>query len=229
MLSQNQNHGLILPYIRLILGISAILLSLVFSIIFISAGMSGAGIITAIIFCLVTEFCKVVFVTDFSQYIEERRIEKALFSLILIALLFSLSISAAIFYLSINPAKESVNIESIDKKIEELNKKIELKREHLSKCNVNYLTKCVNPRTKELDLLNDLSTILSNESKQLDHARAMQVFWKEIAVYFGTDSESLKLNFAILRAILLDLLGLVLIAQFVGRKEKKPLPQSNQL
>jgi hypothetical protein len=97
-----QNHtGLVLPTVRLILGICAVILSLVFSILFISEGSSGAGILSAIVFCVITEFCKVTFTTDLAYFYTTRQADKALFSAVLVVILFALSISAAVLSSSV--------------------------------------------------------------------------------------------------------------------------------
>ena len=67
MIAQHSNV-LALPTVRLILGICAVILSLIYSIQFISDGSSGIGIIPAVVFCVITEFCKVTFTTDLAYY-----------------------------------------------------------------------------------------------------------------------------------------------------------------
>jgi hypothetical protein len=48
-----KNNGLVMPLVRFVLGLTAILLSLMFSIEFVSQGNSGAAVLSAILFCSV--------------------------------------------------------------------------------------------------------------------------------------------------------------------------------
>lgn len=214
----SNNSNLTLPVVRLILGILAIVLSLIFSIQFVSQGNTGGAIISAIIFCLITEFAKVVFTGDCVYYWETNQGSKALFSAVIVIVLFALSISAAVFVLTISPAKEESLVNQSDSRIESLQKSIEDKKAQIAVCNPSFVSKCINPRTSELNALEgELSTILKQSDSLLD-AKANQQFWIKASEYLGTNPNSLQLNFAIARAVLLDLLGLIFISQYTAAK-----------
>ena len=217
MLPQNAT-GLVLPTVRLCLGVCAIILSLIFSIIFISEGSTGAGIISAVIFCLVTEFCKVTFTTDLTFYYQTKQADKALFSSVLVLALFGLSISAAVFYLTINPAKQETSIALSDNKTAAIETAIKDKKSQIAKCPANYITKCLKPLNSDLNSLQSEYNKLLKQSESLSEARASQMFWTKTAEYLGTTPSDLQLNFAIARAVLLDLLGLILISQYTSAK-----------
>lgn len=217
-MTYSNNQTLALPTVRLVLGILAIILSLVFSIQFVAQGNTGAAIISAVIFCLITEFCKTVFAGDFAFYFETGQGSKALFSGVIVALLFALSISAAVFVLTISPAKQETLINQSDSKQQQLEQAIAAKQTQLSTCNQNYLTRCVNPRNNELNALqSELSAVMASSKDTLD-AKANMQFWKKAADYLGTNPNSLQLNFAIARAVLLDLLGIILVSQYTATK-----------
>ena len=218
MLNNKNNQGLVLPTARLILGIAAILLSLFFSIKFVSDGNTGAGLITAVIFCLVTEFAKVVLTSDCAFYWQTGNGSKALFSAALVAVLFSLSISAAVFVLVLNPTKQETAIKSADSKIQSLEKSIADKQAAVNACNPTFLTRCINPRTAELNALQTELNAILNQADNLNDAKASAEFWSKSAKFLGTNPTDLQFNFALARAVLLDLLGLIFIAQYSATK-----------
>lgn len=217
---QRHNNSLTLPTVRLVLGIIAIVLSLIFSIQFVAAGSSGSAIIGAILFCLITEFCKTVFTGDLFFYWETGQGSKTLFSAVIVVVLFALSISAAVFVLSISPAKQTAMIETADTRIESLQKAISAKQSQIAACNPAYVSKCLNPRNNELNALqSELDSVLSQSGgAAIMEAKANAEFWKKAADYLGTKPDSLQLNFAIARAVLLDLLGLILVSQYTSSR-----------
>ena len=214
----SNNAQLALPTVRLVLGICAVILSLVFSIQFVAQGAAGAGIISAIIFCLVFEFCKTVFTGDLFFYWETGQGSKAFASAILVALLFALSISAAVFCLTINPVKNETLATASDNRTETLQKSIDDKKALLSSCNPNYITKCVAPLNKQISEMESELSKTFNQSDDVINAKAARAFWEKAAKYMGTNADNLQLNFAIARATILDLLGLILISQYTSQK-----------
>lgn len=222
MLPQPDN-GLVLPTVRLVLGICAILLSLSFSIEFISQGSSGAGLISAVIFCLITEFCKVAFTTDLAYYYQTRQADKALFAAVLVLILFALSISAAVFSLTINPARQETVINQADERITTLKAQIRTKTAQIAACNPSFVSKCINPRTQELEALQSEFNALLQASDKLLEAKATAAFWSKAAAYFKTNPRDLEFNFAIARAVLLDLLGLVLVSHYTSARRMQRL------
>lgn len=218
MTYSNNNQALSLPTVRLFFGVCAILLSLVFSIQFVAQGAGGAAIISAVIFCLVTEFCKVTFTGDFGYYWETGQGSKSLFYGVLVVLLFALSISSAVYVLTIAPTKNDAIITQSDTRTETLQKQIAAKQAQVSACNPSYISKCIKPLNDQLtDLQGELNALLK-QNDSLTEAKANAEFWNKTAKYFNTDANSLQLNWAILRATILDLLGLVLISNYSTTK-----------
>jgi hypothetical protein len=217
---RNNDNNLTLGTVRLVLGIIAIALSLIFSIQFVAAGSTGGMIIGAILFCLVTEFCKTVFTGDLFYYWETGQSSKVLFSSLIVLVLFALSISAAVFVLSISPAKQNAEIANFQERRAVLEKNVEDKKAELARCKPTHLTRCVTPRTVELtQLQTELNTFLEQaDNRKLIEAQSNKEFWQKAANYLGSDPDSLQLNFAIARAVLLDLLGLILVSQYTASK-----------
>ncbi|TAK94305.1 hypothetical protein EPO05_06510 [Patescibacteria group bacterium] len=141
-------------------------------------------------------------------------------------ILFALSISAAVFSLTINPARQETSLKQADSQVSTLQNAITAKQTQLAGCNPSYLTKCVNPRTAELQALQTQLNELLKQSNALSEARASAQFWQKAADYLGTNPNDLQLNFAIARAVVLDLLGLILISQYTAARrlqlEKHP-------
>lgn len=212
------NQALSLPTVRLVLGIMAIILSLVFAIQFVSQGATGAAVISAIIFCLITEFAKVAFCGDFGYYFETGQGSKALFAGVIVAILFALSISSAVFVLTISPAKNETLVTQSDSKIDTLQNQLAAKQSLLNACNPSYISKCIKPLNDQVNTLQSELNAILKQSDSLIDARANQQFWNKAAGYLGTDANSLQIDFAIARAVILDLLGLILISQYTATK-----------
>lgn len=227
----NTQHptGLVMPTIRFVLGIFALILSLYFSIVFISDGTSGAGIIVPVIFCVIFEFCKTAFTTDLFYYYQTRQADKALFAGLLVVILFALSISGAVFYLNLNPERAEVAVNQSDSRTATLQAQIAAKQAAIASCNPQYVSKCINPRQSELTALESQYNSLLGQSDKLIDAKASQEFYKNAAGYFGTDAKTLRFNFSIARAVLLDFLGLILISQYSAtRRLQSHAPQGLQ-
>jgi hypothetical protein len=218
MTYSNNNQTLTLPTVRLVLGILAIVLSLVFAIQFVSQGATGAAVISAIIFCIITEFAKVAFCGDFGYYFETGQGSKALFSGVIVAILFALSISSAVFVLTISPAKNETLVTQSDSKVNALQSQIAAKQSLLNACNPQYVSKCIKPLNDQVNALQSNLNALLKDSDSLIEAKANAQFWAKAAGYLGTDANSLQIDFAIARAVILDLLGLVLISQYTATK-----------
>lgn len=213
-----KHSNLALPVVRLVLGIAAIILSLIFSIQFITQGNTGGAVISAIVFCCVTEFAKVAFCGDFAYYFETGQGSKALFSGIIVSLLFLLSISSAVYVLTISPAKNETVVSQSDNKVNTLQSQIQAKQSLLNACNPAYVSKCIKPLNDQVNALQtDLNAIMKSSDSLID-AKANQQFWTKAAEYLGTNSNSLQIDFAIVRSVILEILGLVLITQFTTSK-----------
>jgi hypothetical protein len=173
---------------------------------------------------LITEFCKVAFVTDLAFYYETKQADKALFSACIVLLLFALSISAAVYSLTINPTRQQAVVEQADGKIDALKEAVAGKEAALAACNPAFVSKCINPRSLELKALQDDLTVLMAQGDNLIEAKASAAFWAKAAAYLNTDANDLQLNFAIARAVVLDLLGLILIGQYTASKRLQTAP-----
>ena len=190
MTYSNNNQALSLPTVRLFFGVCAILLSLVFSIQFVAQGAGGAAIISAVIFCLVTEFCKVTFTGDFGYYWETGQGSKSLFYGVLVVLLFALSISSAVYVLTIAPTKNDAIVTQSDTRTETLQQQIAAKQAQVSACNPSYISKCIKPLNDQLtDLQGELNALLK-QNDSLTEAKANAEFWNKTAKYFNTDANS---------------------------------------
>lgn len=219
--------GLSLPVLRLTLGIAALLTSLYFSISFLSQGATGAAFIAALSFCLITEITKALFAGDVMYYSALGQNDKSLFALLVVAILFALSIMAAVWFLISNPLKEDVALNHATHKTAQLEQAINAKKVAIAACNPSYVTKCVNPRTAELSTLQaEYNAALSSES-QYNAAAANQAFWKQSADFIGTSPENLKMGLALVRSVLLELLGIVLIGQFSSNKRLQGLSSAS--
>ena len=95
---------------------------------------------------------------------------------------------------------------------------IDAKQAQLSSCNANYLTKCVNPRTAELQKLQtDYTAALVSES-ELAEIQANKAFWEKIGKFIGKNADDTQMYYAILRGVVLEVIGLALIAQATANK-----------
>lgn len=210
--------GLSLPYLRLTLGVAALLTALYFSISFLSQGVTGAAFMAALSFCLITEITKALFAGDVAYYSAIKQNDKALFALVIVAILFALSIMASVWFLVSNPLKEDVALNHASHKTTQIEQAITSKKAAIAACNQSYVTKCVNPRTQELTALqNEYNEALASESKYSE-VEASREFWKMSAGAMGTTPENLKMGLALVRSVLLELLGIVLIGQFTSNK-----------
>lgn len=231
MHTPNPQNGLSLPYLRLTLGISALVTALYFSISFLAQGVTGAAFIAALSFCLITEITKALFAGDVAYYSAIKQNDKAVFALVIVAILFALSIMASVWFLVSNPLKEDVALTHASHKSSEIAQAITAKKAAIAACNPSYLTKCVNPRTQELTTLqNEYNKALTNEASYSD-VEANRTFWKMSANAVATTPENLKMGLALVRSVLLELLGIVLIGQFTSNKrlQSHAFSQNNAL
>ena len=221
MLPQPQPHaysGVSLPALRLVLGLIALAISFYYSFKFLSVGTSGFELLSALAFVAITEATKAMFCHDIVFFRATHQGDRTVFASLIVLILFALSITATVYFLLANPIKDDVKLSQTSQKTAQLKKAVDAKQMQLSLCNVNYLTKCVNPRTAELQKLQtDYTAALSSES-ELSEIQANKAFWQKSAAFVGTDSDSLQMYFAITRGVLLEVLGLALIAQATANK-----------
>ena len=220
-MTMHLNNGLHLPYFRLVLGVAALLVELIFSIMFLGQGVSGVMVISAVAFAVITDAVKVMFAGDVSYYRAIGKNDSALGAFAIVVVLMAMSVFASFWFLASNPLKGEVGLESNAAQVERLQSAVSAKQAALDKCNPTHLTKCVNPRTAELT---DLQSQLSEASKKNEafaEAAASKLFWQKTAASVGMDADNLRQGFALFRSIILELLGVVLCGQFFGNERLK--------
>lgn len=207
-------NELSLPYLRAFIGLILIFLSLYASIGFLSQGFEGLAFIAIVVFCVCIETVKVLFAGDIGFYLAIQQAEKAIAAFVILLILFCLSIGAEAWFLGNGSSKENAQLETSSAQFDSLKEQIQSKQAQLALCNPNHLTKCVNPRTTELNALQDeFNQLQLNQSSKID-AVANQKFWQQIAKATNTSTENLQLGLDLLRAILQELIGLFLLSQY---------------
>lgn len=189
MITQPTNHaysGVSLPTLRLVLGLVALAISFYYSFKFLSVGTSGFELLSALAFVAT----KAMYCHDIVFFRATQQGDKTVFAGLIVLILFTLSITATVYFLLANPLKDDVKLSQTQQKTAQIKQAIDAKQTQLSSCKANYLTKCVNPRTAELQKLQmDYNAALTAESKLSD-----------------------------LRGVLLEIIGLALIAQATANK-----------
>lgn len=221
MITQPTNHaysGVSLPALRLVLGLLALAISFYYSFKFLSVGTSGFELLSALAFVAITEATKAMYCHDIVFFRATGQGDKTVFAALIVLILFGLSITATVYFLLANPIKDDVKLNHSTHRAEEIKKALDAKQTQLSGCNANYLTKCVNPRTAELQKLQTEYTAALASESELSEIQANKAFWQKCAAFFGTDSDSLQMYYAIMRGVLLEVLGLALIAQATANK-----------
>jgi hypothetical protein len=221
MLPQPTNHaysGVSLPALRLILGLTALAISFYYSFKFLSVGTNGFELLSALAFVCITEATKAMYSHDIAYFSATGQGDKTVFAAIIVAILFALSITATVYFLLANPLKEDVKLSNSTHRTEQIKQALEAKQAQLSGCNKNYLTKCVNPRTSELQKLQtDYTAALASES-ELSEIQANKAFWGKIGQFIGKRADDTQMYYAILRGVVLEVIGLALIAQATANK-----------
>lgn len=221
MMLQN-NHpapSVSLPTLRLVLGLLALAISFYYSFKFISVGTTGFELLSALAFVCITEATKAMYSHDIAYYSATKQGDKTLFAALIVLILFALSITATVYFLLASPLKDDAKLQTSSNRTQQLQQQIATKQAQLAACNPNYLTKCVNPRTSELNALQaELSKASVNE-ESLSAIQANKAFWQKTAVFAGTDADSLQMYFAIIRGVLLEVIGLALIAQATSHRK----------
>lgn len=222
MLSQSTQHaysGVSLPTLRLVLGLTSLAISFYYSFKFLSVGASGIELLSALAFVAITEATKAMYCHDIVFYRATNQGDKTVFAVLIVLILFAMSITATVYFLLANPIKGEVKLTQTAHRTETLQAAITAKQTQLSACKSTYLTKCVNPRTAELTALqSEYDKALANES-ELSEIQANKVFWQKIAAFMGANSDNVQVYYAILRGIVLEVIGLALLAQATANKQ----------
>lgn len=216
------NH-LSMPYLRAFVGLILIGLSLYATIGFMSQGFTGLAFLGVVVFCLCVEAVKILFTGDIGFYLSLKMPEKAMLSAVIVMILFCLSVGSETWFLLSGSMKGATQIEQTAKQTETLQAQIDAKSAQLASCNPTVLTKCVNPRTAELSALQAQMTALSAAAVTNEEAIANAKFWEQAAKSTGTTPENLQMGLDIVRAVLQELFGLLLLGQYSTWKRLKNL------
>lgn len=221
MITQANPHaysGVSLPALRLILGLISLAISFYYSFKFLSVGTSGFELLSALAFVAITETTKAMYCHDIAYFSKTGQGDKTVFAVLIVLILFALSITATVYFLLANPIKDDVKLQHSEHRAEEIKKALDAKQAQLSSCNANYLTKCVNPRTAELQKLQEDYTAALSREAELSEIQANKAFWGKIGKFIGKSADDTQMYYAIMRGVLLEVLGLALIAQATANK-----------
>jgi hypothetical protein len=221
MIPQPTNHaysGVSLPTLRLVLGLLALAISFYYSFKFLSVGTTGFELFSALAFVAITEATKAMYCHDIAFFRATHQGDKTVFAALIVLILFAMSITATVYFLLTNPLKDDVKLSQTQQKTAQIKQALDAKQAQLSSCNVKWLTKCVNPRTAELQKLQtDYTAALASEA-ELAEIQANKAFWGKIGKFIGKSADDTQMYYAILRGIVLEVLGLALIAQATANK-----------
>ncbi len=201
------------------LGIAGMLVSLYYSIMFISGTASGIEVVIGVVFALTLDYAKIALASEaMLAMIQFRLLSAVLYSLIVISL-YCLSMLAATFMLTAHSTNAMVA--QSDLKVTTIEQAITAKRAELAACNPMVLTKCINPRTAELTALQaDLANAQNVPQAVLD-AKNNAATWEKMAEALGTQVEELQVKLAFTRAILLEIIAPILVSIFLTAYRNK--------
>jgi hypothetical protein len=198
------------------LGIAGMLVSLYYSIMFIVGSSTGVEIVVGVIFALMLDYGKIALSTEIFTALYLNRLLSAVIYAIIVVILYGLSILAATFMLtSHNNGTES---NQADRKIETIQTAINAKRAELSNCPQGALTKCVNPRTKELSELQAQLNESQNLSGDVLEQKKTLETWEKLASATGATVGSLQLKLAMSRAILLEIIAPIFVSLYLSKR-----------
>ncbi len=221
------NQTQILPRgsIGFALGIAGMLVSLYFSIEFITGNASGAELIAGVVFCLILDYGKVSLASEAMLAMIQFRLLSAVCYTLIVICLYGLSMMAATFMLTTHAT--SAIVEQSDSKIAAIQAQIEAKRKDLDACPAGILTKCINPRTAELTALQAELSAAQNVSRDVLEAKDRAATWQKFAKALGTTPEDLQIKINLGRAILLEILAPLFVSLFLAAYRKR-MPQPAQ-
>ena len=203
------------------LGIAGMLVSLYFSIMFIAGNATGAELVAGVVFCLILDYGKVSLATEALYAMASYRLLAAVCYALIVICLYCLSMLAATFMLTTHST--SALVEQSDKQVATIQQAITAKRAELESCGAGMLTRCINPRTKELgDLQAQLTTVQTGvgNNKEIIEAKDRAATWDKLAKSLGTTVEELQVKLAFARAILLEIIAPLFVSLFLSRSAK---------
>ena len=196
------------------LGIAGMLVSLYYSIMFISGNATGIELVIGVIFALTLDYGKVALATEALYALASfRLISAVVYSLIVISL-YCLSMLAATFILTSH--NTSAIADQADQKVITIQQDITAKRAELSKCPAGIMTKCINPRTAELQALQAELATAQNISGDVIAAKNTAATWQKLAKTLGSTPDELQVKLAFARAILLEIIAPIFVSIFLS-------------
>ena len=201
------------------LGIAGMLVSLYYSIMFISGTATGTEIVIGIVFALTLDYGKVALATEALIAMANLRLFKAVFFTLIVICLYSLSMLAATFMLTSHNTSAAA-VQS-DLKIATLEKSIAEKQSELDKCPAGIMTKCITPRTKELNDLKAELLTAQNLSSDVLAAKNQAATWEKISKLLGAPPEELQVKLAFARAFLLEIIAPIFVSIFLTAYRNK--------
>lgn len=206
------------------LGIAGMLVSLYYSIMFISGNATGIELVIGVIFALTLDYGKVALATEALFALASFRLISAVVYSLIVICLYCLSMLAATFMLTSH--NSSALASQSDARIATIQQSITAKRAELSSCNGTYLTKCVNPRTKELSELQAELSAAQNVGGDVIAAKNTQATWEKLAKTLGSTPDDLQVKLAFARAVLLEIIAPIFVSIFLSAYRNR-LPTAN--
>jgi hypothetical protein len=209
------------------LGIAGMLVSLYYSIMFISGNATGIEVLIGVIFALTLDYGKVALASEaILALVQFRLISAVVYSLIVITL-YCLSMLAATFMLTSH--NTSAAAEQFDSRVASISQQVTAKRAELAACPVGIVTKCVNPRTAELTALQKQLSEAQNVTSDVIAAKNTAATWEKMARTLGTTPDELQVKLAFARAILLEIIAPIFVSIFLtAYRNRLPTAQPSQ-
>ncbi len=227
MLSQTHNPPLPRGSIGFALGIAGMLVSLYYSIMFISGTATGAELLIGVIFALTLDYGKVALATEALLALASFRLFSAVVYSLIVICLYSLSMLAATFMLTSH--NTSAIAAQSDLKIATLQQAITAKRAELDKCPAGIMTKCITPRTQELTALQSELAAAQNVPNEVIAAKNHAATWEKLSKMLGAPVEELQVKLAFARAFLLEIIAPIFVSLFLStyrnRLQVTPSPE----
>lgn len=196
------------------LGIAGMLVSLYYSIMFITGNATGTELVIGVVFAVSLDYGKVALATEALYALASfRLISAVVYSLIVIAL-YCLSMLAAAFILTSH--NTSAIAQQSDQQIATLQQAVTAKRAEVAACPSGIMTRCINPRTLELSALQAELSAAQNVSGDVIAEKNKAATWQKVSKALGTTPEDLQVKLAFARAILLEIIAPIFVSIFLS-------------
>ncbi len=220
-------------FTRILLGILAMGVSLYYSWQFISAGASGIVLAVAAVFVLVTEGAKILYTSDVAFYAATGQGEKAAYTGIMVLVLFGLSIAATVYNLtsssSVEREKQLQKEQGYQRLVansDSLAAALATHKQALADCPHDYYTNCKKPALKRIAATQAKLDIANDKLAAYKPSTGGAAFWSNISEFTNSTPANTELMFHFMRGSLLELLGLLLIAQATAASRIQKLSNS---